>query len=414
MKTGYRRLKSACYATNLSMAIVGSMQSLLFVTFRELYGISYSLLGTLVLINFCTQLGMDLILSFYSHKFNMEKTVRMIPLITSAGLLIYAVYPMLFPETAYVGLVIGTVIFAASGGLVEVLISPVIAAIPSDNPDREMSKLHSIYAWGVVGVVLISTAFIQLFGGENWPILALLWMILPAAAAVLYWGQPLLPMHTPEKSGTVARMAVKPSFFIFVACIFLGGASECTMSQWSSSYLEMALNIPKVYGDVFGVALFAVMLGLGRSLYAKFGRHVERVLLLGAIGAFLCYLTAALSNEPLVGLIACALTGLCVSMLWPGSLLASSNRFPAGGVAGFALMAAGGDLGGSVGPQVVGLVTDAAMNNKALVSWAAGLGLTADQIGMKAGLAVACIFPLLAIVVFGIVWKGRNRSPRES
>lgn len=404
----YRRLKYACYSTNLSMAVVGSLQSLLFVSFRELYGISYSLLGTLVLINFCTQLGIDLIFSFYSHKFNIEKTVRAIPLITAAGLLIYALYPLFFPETAYFGLTVGTIVFASSGGLAEVLISPVIAAIPAENPEREMSKLHSIYAWGVVGVVIISTIFLKVFGGNNWYWLAILWTSLPILGAVLYHKQSLPQMQTPEKSGNVVQLIKKPAFFLCFACIFLGGASECTMSQWSSSYLEKALNIPKVYGDIFGVAMFAVMLGLGRSLYAKYGKNIRRVLFAGTIGAAICYLTAAFSNLAIIGLIACALTGLCVSMLWPGSLVVASDQFPSAGVAIFALMAAGGDFGASVAPQLVGVVTDAVMENESMVTWAASMGLTADQIGMKAGLLIAAVFPLLGILVTGILRRKKN------
>ena len=410
MQPDYRRLKYACYSTNLSMSVVGSLQPLLFVSFRELYGISYALLGTLVLVNFCTQLFIDLIFSFYSHKFNIEKTVRAIPVITAAGLLIYALYPLFFPETAYFGLFLGSVVFASSGGLAEVLISPVIAAIPAENPEREMSKLHSIYAWGVVGVVIVSTLFLKVFGGENWHWLAILWTLIPAASAVLYHKQPVPPMQTPEKSGGVVKLIRQPALILCFLCIFLGGASECTMSQWSSSYLEKALNIPKVYGDIFGVAMFAVMLGLGRSLYAKYGKHIRRVLFAGTIGAAVCYLTAAFSNIALVGLIACGLTGFCVSMLWPGSLLVASDKFPTAGVAVFALMAAGGDFGASVGPQLVGVVTDAVMENEALVNWAANMGLTADQIGMKAGLLIAAVFPILGILVTGILRREKKHE----
>ena len=169
-----KRVKLACYMTNISMAVVGNLSPLLFITFRELYGISYSLLGLLVLVNFSTQLTVDLIFSFFSHKFNIPKTVKFTPVLTIIGLLIYSVWPMINPGSAYIGILIGTVVFSASGGLSEVLISPVIAAIPADEPDREMSKLHSIYAWGVVGVVLFATIFITLFGQNDWCILALL------------------------------------------------------------------------------------------------------------------------------------------------------------------------------------------------------------------------------------------------
>lgn len=414
MKAPYQRLKYACYATNLSMSVISAFQPLLFLTFREQYGISYSLLGLLVLVNYCTQLGIDLIFSFYSHKFNIEKTVRTIPIITAVGLLIFALAPVIFPHAVYAGLAIGTLIFAASGGLAEVLISPVIAAIPAENPDREMSKLHSIFAWGVVGVVILSTAFLTIFGNKSWQVLALIWMLLPLCAAFLYRGQPLPDMQASQEDNKNEEKArLGKSFALSFFCIFIGGASECTMSQWSSGYLETAVGIPKVYGDIFGVAMFALMLGLGRSLYAKYGRDIGRVLFLGAIGAFLCYLTAAFTNIPVIGLAACALTGFCVSMLWPGNLIAATARFPQGGVAMFALMAAGGDLGASVGPQLVGVITDVVMENEAIVSWASSLGMTADQIGMKAGLLAASIFPLAGIAICGVIWRKLRREVRK-
>ena len=182
------------------------------------------------------------------------------------------------------------------------------------------------------------------------------------------------------------------------------------MAQWASGYLEMALGIPKIWGDIFGVALFAAALGLGRSLYAKIGKNVERVLLLGAIGATLCYLIAALSPFPVLGLLACALTGFCVSMLWPGSLIVGSERFPAGGVFIFALMAAGGDLGASVGPQLVGVVTDGVASSSRMLTLAARLGIGAEQLGMRVGMLVGMLFPLFAIGVYFVIRRGKKKE----
>ena len=180
------------------------------------------------------------------------------------------------------------------------------------------------------------------------------------------------------------------------------------MSQWSSGYLEQALGIPKVWGDVFGVALFAVMLGLGRTLYGKFGKNVQKILFLGAAGATLCYLAAALAPLPLVGLTACALTGFCTAMLWPGSLVVASERFPAGGVFIYAIMAAGGDLGASIGPQLVGVVTDAVIAVPKAVDMAAKLGLSPDQLGMKLGMLTGMLFPLVAVFLYYRLWKQKK------
>lgn len=403
MERNHRRVKLACYTTNISMSAVGNLPPLLFLTFRSLYGISYSLLGLLVLINFSTQLLVDLIFSFFSHKFDIPKTVKMTPAITIFGLLVYALWPYVFPDAVYAGLVIGTVIFSAAAGLVEVLISPVIAALPADDPDREMSKLHSVYAWGVVFVIIVGTLFLLLVGSAAWQALVLLFTLVPLTAFALFSDAKIPEMETPERVSGVLEAFKNKSLLICVLAIFLGGAAECTMAQWSSSYLEQALNIPKVWGDIFGVALFAVMLGLGRTLYAKYGKKISTFLFFGSIGAALCYFIAAISSVPVIGLIACGLTGFCVSMLWPGSLIVVADRLPVCGVFVYALMAAGGDLGASVGPQLVGIITDAALAVPSLSSFAVEIGLSPEQFGMKLGMLTGMIFPLAAIFVYGYI-----------
>ena len=406
----YGVTKTACYMTNISMSIVANLSPLLFLTFNRQCGISFTLLGLLVLINFCTQLGVDLIFSFFSHKFNIERVVRMTPMITALGLAVFAVMPQIFPDRAYLWLALGTVIFSVSGGLVEVLISPIIAAIPAENPDREMSKLHSVYAWGVVGMVVFSTLFLALFGYDSWWILSLILMLLPLGASALFAVAWLPEMKPDEKTEKVSRLIRNPVMLLSMACIFFGGASECTMAQWCSGYIENVFGISKVLVDVFGVAMFAAMLGLGRTLYAKMGRRVHRTLLLCGVGATVCYVTAALSGIPLVGLLACALTGLCTSMLWPGNLIAVQDRIPTGGVAMFALMAAGGDLGASIGPQMVGAVTDLAANSEFLMSLGNAIGITSDQIGMKTGMLIAAIFPIMTVVCVLLMIRSAKRA----
>ena len=399
MVNKYTRLKFACYGTNVTMSVVSNLSPILFLTFRSEYGISYSLLGLLVLINFVTQLTVDLIFSFFSHKFNIAKTVIYTPLISVAGLIVYALVPALLPQYAYVGLVIGTILFSVSGGLAEVLITPVIAAIPSKDPDRETSKLHSVYAWGVVAVVIISTLFLLLTGGKLWFVLALLFTSVPLTAFILYLGAEVPKLDTPEKVSGAIEFLKNRTLWLFVMLIFVGGAAEVTMAQWSSGFLEQALGIPKVWGDIFGVALFSVMLGLGRSMYAKFGKNISKVLLICISGAFVCYLTVAICDIPIVGLIACALTGLATSMLWPGSLIAISEKFPAGGVFIYAIMASGGDLGASVAPQLIGIVTDAVIANPSFFSFIGNGSLTPDQLGLKIGMMISALFPLAGIPI---------------
>ncbi len=400
-----KRLKYACYSINVAMAVIGALSPLLFLTFRTQYGLSYSLLGLLVVANFVTQLTVDLILSFFSHRFNIPRLVKGIPILTAVGFGVYALWPLLMPQYAYAGLLVGTVLFSASGGLTEVLISPVIAALPAEDPDREMSKLHSVYAWGMVGVVLFSTVFLLLVGGENWPYLGLIFLLIPLLATVLFAGVDIPAMKTPEKvSGALAYLK-DSRLWLCVVGIFLGGAAEGTMGQWASGYLEQALGIPKVWGDIGGVAMFGVMLGLGRSLYAKRGKHIGRVLFFSALGATACYLVAALCGVPLVGLIACAFTGFCVAMLWPGSLVVAERRFPEGGVFIFAMMAAGGDLGIAVVPQLVGVVTDLTITSPAAGQLAANLSLTPEQLGLRLGLFVGALCPMAALAVYHRLWK---------
>ena len=412
MQKNYRRVKLGCYASNVAMSVVGNLSPVLFITFHTLYGVSYSLLGLLVVINFVTQLSIDLIFSFFSHKFNIPRVVKSMPVIVIVGLLVYALFPLFVPTHAYVGLALGTVIFAAASGFNEVLISPVIAAIPSENPEREMSKLHSIYAWGVVGVIVFATLFLLLFKNESWWILALVFIAVPLVSAFAFWGAELPPMQTQERISGALKFFKRKELWLAVFGIFLGGAAECTMAQWASGYLEQALGIDKVWGDIFGVAMFAAFLGLGRTLYAKYGKHIEKILLLGTIGAAACYVVAATTGIAVIGLIACGFTGFCVSMLWPGSLVAATDRIPDGGVFLYAIMAAGGDSGAALVPQLVGLITDGVAANPAALTMAQSLGLTVEQLGMKAGLLTGALFPLLGIFVFAMILRNKKKASK--
>ena len=399
-------LKYACYTSSFTMSIVGNLPPLLFITFRELFGISYSLLGLLILINFSTQLVVDVLFSVFSEKLSVPLLARSIPVLAILGFVIYAIYPLVFPAGAYAGLVMGTLIFSASSGLSEVLISPLVASIPSDNPEAEMSKLHSVYAWGVVFVIAVSTLFLFVFDNSYWWVLVLAFIALPLFAMILFFLSDVPEMKNEGGGEGAVREVIRDGrFMLCIAAIFLGGAAECTMAQWASGYLETALGIPKALGDIFGVAAFALMLGLGRIAYAKRGGDIRRILLLGGVGATACYLIAVVSGNAVVGLVACALTGLCVSMLWPGSLIVVAEIFPAGGVFIYAAMAAGGDLGASLAPQLTGVIADVVSESSLAVGIAERLSLTLDAVGMKAGLLVGAIFSLLSVFVYYRLYK---------
>ena len=396
----YKRTRLACYTAYFTMSSIFSLPPLLFVTLREMYGISYTLLGTLVLTNFVTQLTVDLIFTLFSKHFNVAKVVRIMPLITSLGLMIYALIPMLFPQIAYAGLLIGTVIFSVSAGLSEVLLSPMIAAIPSDTPDRDMSMLHSLYAFGVFTVVVISTTFLKLFGTHNWMYLTMLLATLPVIAAVLFMLSPMPHMSTGASSeGVKGTKRRSLGMMLCVLCIFFGSCAENAMSNWISGYMENALRIDKTLGDILGMAMFAILLGVARISYAKFGKNIAAVLLCGMIGAAVCYLIVALSGNVILAFIACILTGLCTSMLWPGTLILMEEKIPYVGVAAYALMAAGGDLGASIAPQLLGIVVDRVAATEFAAEFSGTLQLSAEQIGLKAGMLVTAIFPILGTVV---------------
>ena len=397
----YKRTKLACYTAYFTMSTIFSLPPILFVTLREMYGISYTLLGTLVLTNFCTQLTVDLIFTLFSKHFNVAKVVRIMPLITSAGLLIYAIVPSVLPQYAYAGLLAGTIIFSVSAGLSEVLLSPTIAAIPSDTPQQDMSRLHSLYAFGVVTIVMVSSLFLKVFGTENWMYLTGILALLPIAASVMFMLSPMPDMSGGESGSADVRGTGRRALglALCVGCIFFGSCAENVMSNWISGFMENALHIDKAMGDILGMAVFAVLLGIARITHAKFGGNIFTILLVGMAGASVCYLVAGFCSHVVPVFIACILTGLFTSMLWPGSLIMMEENVPGAGVSAFALMAAGGDLGASLAPQLMGIVVDSVSAGSVGIETAAALGITAEQVGMKAGMLVSSLFPIAGTVI---------------
>ena len=413
MGNKYKTTKLACYTAYFTMSSIFSLPPLLFATLQDMYNISYTLLGSLVLTNFCTQLLVDLIFTAFSKHFNIKKVVRVMPLLTSSGLVIYAVLPNVMPQYAYLGLITGTVLFSVSAGLSEVLLSPVIAAIPSDNPQKDMSKLHSLYAFGVFTVVVVSTAFLKIFSAENWMYLTLFWAAMPIIASVLFFLSPMPDMSgSAESANTKGTKRRAVGMALCVACIFFGSCAENAMSNWISSYMENALHIDKALGDILGMAVFAILLGLTRITYAKYGKNIFKMLLCGMIGATVCYIVAGLSLNVIFAFIACILSGIFVAMLWPGTLIMMEENLPGLGVAAYALMAAGGDMGASLAPQLLGIVVDKVSVTQTAADLSIKIGLTTEQIGLKAGMLVTALFPIIGIitVVLAIRYFKSNKS----
>ncbi len=398
-KNNFKRTKFACHFSYISGASAFVLPPLLFATFYKMYSISYTLLGTLVLVNFCTQLIVDLVFSFFSKHFNIKATVCAMPVLTSLGLLVYAIIPHFFPENAYLGLVCGTLIFSASAGLAEVLISPIVAALPSDNPERDMSFLHSLYGYGVVFVILISTLFFSLFRTENWLYLTLFFAFLPLITCFLFCTSPIPDLNLSQEKGEKGSRYKRVGIMLCFFCIFLGGAAENSMTNWISVYTETALGIPKSVGDILGLAAFAILLAVTRTLYAKYGKNISKALLLGMIAATCFYILAGLSTIPILSMVACILTGIATAMLWPGTLILMEEKFPNPGVSAYALMAAGGDFGSSVAPQLLGKIVDSVSQSDFAQNVASTLSLSPEQIGLKAGMLMGALFPLLGTIL---------------
>ncbi len=410
MNKSFKLTKFACYYTNLAISEVFCLPPILFLTFREMYGLSFTMLGSLVVMNFCTQLAIDLVYSFFGKHINPHLSLRITPLLTGLGLIIYALVPTFFPNHAYLGLLAGTFVFSLSAGMSEVLVSPTIAAIPSNTPDKDMAALHSVYGYGLVIVIFLSTVFLQIFGQENWAYLVLLWTIPPITASIILFKSPMPKMNLSHEHDKKSASKRNTGIILCMLCIFFGSCAENSMTNWVSGYIEMTLNIPKAVGDIFGLMLFAALLALTRTWYAKYGKNIYKVLLASMIGAVICYVVASLSPIPIISMIACVLTGITTSMLWPGTLIFMEEKISNVGVTSYALLAAGGDFGASVAPQLIGFITDKVAESEWGIAKGIEASITPEQLGIKIGVLTAAIFPLIGTVVLLYMKKYFNKQ----
>lgn len=399
MRPTYRMTKLACYGAIISQAIQNNLPALLFVVFQQQYGISYEMLGRLILMNFVTQLCVDMISIRLAEKFGYRACLIGGQSCIVVGLVLLSVLPMVMPP--YIGLSIAVILMAVGGGIAEVLVSPTIEAMPGNEKAAAMSMLHSFYCWGQVATVLGSTLLLFVIGRNAWQVLPLCWVIVPACAALLFVRAPFAPVVGGEgggmKLGTLLRT---PAFLVAMLIMVCAGASELVMSQWASTFAEKALGVSKVIGDLAGPCMFAVLMGLGRMLYGRLGSRLplKKCLMGCALLCVACYLTAALSGNPVAALAGCAVCGFSVSIMWPGALSMSAARFPAAGTALFAILAVMGDLGCSVGPWLAGLASDGVQAAPHLAQFATQTGLTAEQLGLKAGLLLGTVFPVTLFV----------------
>ena len=391
MKSKYQKTLIACYLGFITQAITANFAPLLFLTFHRTYQISLGRIAFISTAFFFTQLLIDLFCAKYVDKIGYRKSVVASEIFSAAGLIGLAFLPSLLPDP-YVGIMISVIIYAMGSGLIEVLVSPIVEACPFDNKDSVMSLLHSFYCWGSVGVILLSTIFFAIFGIENWRIISCVWALIPLFNTFNFISCPIESLTEEGEGFSIRQLFHIPIFWIALILMVCAGASEISMAQWASAYVESALGISKNIGDIIGPCLFAIMMGISRFFYGKYGEKLDlmKFMIASGILCLICYLLAALAPLPFLNLIGCGLCGFSVGIMWPGTISIASQKIPLGGTAMFAFLAMAGDLGGSVGPGIVGLVTQAANDN------------------LKIGVLAGCVFP--AVLVLSVLLLKRKRA----
>lgn len=381
MDNPYRKTLLACYLGFVTQAIAANFAPLLFLKFHSDYGIPLGQIALISTVFFLTQLIMDVLCAKFVDRIGYRVCVVASSLCFSAGLAGLAFLPELFPSP-FAGILTSVVIYAVGSGLLEVLGSPIVEACPFEHKESVMSLLHSFYCWGSVGVVVVSTAFFAVFGIERWKWLACLWALLPLYNTYNFATCPIEPLVEEGKGMGIRGLLRVPVFWLAIVLMVCAGASELTMAQWASAYAESAIGLSKTAGDLSGPCLFAAAMGISRVLYGKYGEGIALTgFMLGSgLLCLVCYLTASLSGNPVIGLVGCIVCGFSVGILWPGTISISSGRMPYGGTAMFALLAMAGDLGGAFGPSLAGAVSQRFGDNL--------------QKGMLAG----SVFPLVLVV----------------
>ena len=377
----YRKTLLACYLGFVTQAISANFAPLLFLTFKSTYGIPLEKIAMIPLVFFMTQILVDFAATKFADRIGYRKCVVVSQAVSAAGLALLAILPNLFPSP-FIGILTCVVLYAMGAGLIEVLISPIVEACPFENKDGMMSLLHSFYCWGCVGVILGSTLFFAIFGVENWRILALIWAIIPLYNTFNFISCPIERLVEDGEGMRMGQLLRMPLFWLMALLMVCSGASEISMAQWASAFTESAMGVTKTIGDLAGPCLFAVLMGIARVYYGKMSEKLDLTRTMLGCGALclLCYLLASLSSSAVLGLLGCALCGLSVGVMWPGTLSISAQKCPKGGTVMFALLALAGDLGGSVGPSLVGSIAGMAEGN------------------LKYGLLFGAIFPILLII----------------
>ena len=359
MMKNYKKTKLACYLGFITQAVAANFAPLLFLKFHTDYDIS---LGNIALIStffFFTQLLIDLFCAKYVDKIGYRVCIVASEVCSAAGLAGLALLPEIMPSP-FTGIIISVILYAIGSGLIEVLGSPIVEACPFENKEATMSLLHSFYCWGAVGTILVSTVFFMIFGIDSWKWLAVSFAIIPAINIYNFATCPIELLVEEGQGMGIRKLFSNPMFLIAIVMMVCSGASELAMAQWASAYAESALGFSKAIGDIAGPCMFAVTMGISRVLFGKASdkMNLNRFMIGSGILCFVCYLLASFSDNPIIGLAGCIVCGFSVGIMWPGTISISSKAFPTGGTAMFALLAMAGDLGGSIGPAIVGRVAD--------------------------------------------------------
>ncbi len=380
MKSSYEHTIYASYLGYITQAIVNNFAPLLFLTFASTFGLSLAQITMITTINFMTQLIVDLICAKVIDRVGYRRAIVVAHITAAAGLIGMSVFPYILGN-AYMGLIVAVILYAIGGGIIEVLISPIVEACPTEKKEAAMSLLHSFYCWGHVGVVLVATAFFAVFGIEHWRILAWILALVPICNVFYFLLVPIYPIVDEHHKLAFGTLLKQKSFWLLIVMMVCAGASEQAMSQWASAFAESGLKVSKTVGDLLGPCAFAVCMGTTRAYYGKNSEKVplKKAMIISAVACIVCYVLAVFGGHPVLCLVGCAFCGFTVGMFWPGTFSIAAVELPGGGTAMYALMALAGDLGCSSGPTVVGMVADYTGGN------------------LKAGILTAILFPVVML-----------------
>ncbi len=389
MNSSFKKTIRSCYAGYIVQAIINNFIPLLFLTFQSSYNISLVQITSLIAINFILQLITDLVSVTFVDKIGYRASIIIAHILASVGLVLLTIMPEILPD-AFAGILIAVAVYAVGSGLIEVLVSPIVEACPTDNKETAMSMLHSAYCWGQVATILFSTLFFLAFGIENWKVMALIWAVVPAVNAFSFIKVPINSLNQQEEKGlSFGELFKNKMFWIFMVVMLCAGASEIAVSQWASTFAEKALGVNKAVGDLAGPMAFALLMGISRTFYGKFGEKIDlnKFMIGSSVLCVISYLCIGLIANPVISLIGCAVCGLSVGIMWPGAFSKAASSIKGGGTALFALLALAGDLGCTSGPSVVGKIADAAGGN------------------LKIGILCAAVFPAVLIICMLIYKK---------